>query len=123
VITTLSILNGQGDQTITWDHSDPQQVAEARQTVAALAASGYTFFLVDGSPADPVDLGKGTLIVRKLTAAELTEVPAPEPAPPSEPAPEAKRRGRPRKVPAAPDTPGPELAERQAVAVRPLRGG
>ncbi len=116
--TTLSILNGQGDQTIHWDHTDPKQVAEVRQTVASLAAAGYTFFLVDGSPADPVDLGKGTLIVKKLTAAELTEEPPSGPAEPALATPETKKRGRPRKAAAE-----AEPTERQAVAVRPLRGG
>jgi len=123
VKTRLTVLNGTGDTKITWDHSNPEECAEARKTVADLKAAGYVFFLVDGSPADEVASGAGLLIVRKMKPEELTD-PGPElveatavPEAP-EPAPAAKRRGRPPKARTRPETP-----DQNIVAVRPMNGG
>ena len=127
MITALSILGAAGDVTITWDHADPVAVAKARAEVEALAKAGFSFFRVDGTPADPIAAGAGTLVVRKLTADELVgataesdpagdapaigaEGAAVEPAVEA-PADPPKRRGRPPK------------ADRKAIAVRPLAGG
>lgn len=105
----LIILSHEGDTTITWDDSDTKAREEARQTIADLKAKGYSFFLIDGRPADEITAGGGTLIVRKLTAEEVVEPPNDEPLatlPEAEPG--HKRRGRPRK---------------QVVATRPIAGG
>jgi hypothetical protein len=114
--TILSILNGSGDTKVTWDHDNPEEVAQARQTVADLAALGYVFFLTDGTPADAVTAaGGGALIARKLAPDEVvaavaeTTLPADSPETPERP----KRRGRPPKV----------RPETNVVAARPLRGG
>jgi hypothetical protein len=112
--TTLSILNGSGDQTLTWNHNIPEDVAKIREIIAALKSAGYQFFLVDGTPADEVTAGAGTLIVKKLTAEELTaapdlpladELPAEATLPDAEPDTTKKGRGR------------------KAIAVRPMSGG
>lgn len=107
---TVSVLGRAGDLKLTWDHASEPDRARAREELDRLEAAGYSFFLTDDSPADAVTAGAGTLLVRRTTAAELTqpdETPADEATlPPETPAP--KRRGRPPK---------------QAVAVRPLQGG
>lgn len=69
--TTLAVLNGRGDSKLTWDPADPGQCAAARAMVAELKASGYTFYLVAGGPADEVAAGDGALVVRKLDADEV----------------------------------------------------
>lgn len=113
-MNTLSILDHTGDTCLTWDASDPASVESMRATVETLKQQGYSFFLVDGRPADAVTAGAGTLIIRKLQAQEVTEAPeavaAPEPVPepPAEPVEAPRRRGRPRK---------------HVVAVRPMAGG
>ncbi len=106
-MTTLTILDHEGDTTLTWDPQNPEETAAARDTVLDLKKQGYAFFLVDGNPADEVTAGQGTLIVRKLTAQEVLE---PEPEPEPEPAALAgrPRKGRPRK---------------QVIATRPISGG
>ena len=114
-MTTISILNGYGDTKLTWDASDPDQCAEIRQTVADLAAKGYIFFLVDGTPADAVTAGAGMLVVRKLTPAEVVPEVEPEPEPETEPETPADKprgkRGRPGKN------------AQNIVAARPVAGG
>jgi hypothetical protein len=122
--TTLSILDRSGDMTITWDHADEAARETARKEVEQLRSAGYSFFLVDGSPADEIVAGQGTLIVKRLSAEELIDPkeaetegrddPTSSPEPIAEDAPK-KRRGRPKGV--------PSKSDRQAVAVRPLRGG
>lgn len=118
MITRLSILDRSGDITITWDHADEAAREKARAEVARLASLGYSFFLVDGTPADAIASGAGTLIVRRLTADEVVDLPiegvpgeTEGESPATVPADPPKRRGRPRK------------ADRQAIAVRPLQGG
>lgn len=122
MMTRLSILDRSGDITITWDHADEAAREKARAEVKRLASLGYAFFLVDGTPADAVATGAGTLIVRRLTAEEVVEPPADEseteseasaaaPPPPIDAPTGPKRRGRPRN------------ADRQTIAVRPLAGG
>lgn len=113
-MNTLTILDGSGDTTITWDHDDDAAREEARRTVADLKEKGYAFFLVDGSPADEVSAAAGKLIVRRLTAEEVT-APLPEPEPEAtepgavdETSALIRPRGRPRK---------------QVVATRPIQGG
>ncbi len=116
---TLSILNGHGDTKLSWDPADPAQCAEIRKTVADLKALGHLFFLANGSPADEVSVGAGTLLVRRLDADEV----APDPVPPEPPTalesadatPAPKRRGRPPRNPVVP--------AQNVVAIRPLRGG
>lgn len=114
----LSILDRTGDLTITWDHADPVARVKARLEVQRLKAMGYTFFLVDGSPADEINAGQGTLVVRRIEAEEIVGPIGPgierETAPADPPAePSKKRRGRPPKV----------AADRNVVAVRPMAGG
>lgn len=112
--STLSILGAKGDTKLTWNPDDPEDCERARQTVAALKASGFAFFLADNSPADEINGGgMGTLIVRKLTPEEVV----PESDPPADPTPDVptpppKRRGRP-----------PKNAAQNVVAVRPVQGG
>jgi hypothetical protein len=103
----LTVLNSEGDTTLTWDAANPEQVAEIRQTVADLKEAGYTFFLADNSPADEVAAGAGTLLARRLAAAEVAQVT--DPAIPAE----TPRRGR--RTATAPQA--------EVVAVRPQRGG
>jgi hypothetical protein len=114
MISTLSVLDRSGDLTLTWDHSDEAARENARQEVERLWKAGYSFFLANGSPVDAVAAGAGTLIVRRLDAAEVVaETPPDEPSEPAEAPvdPPSKRRGRPPK------------ADRHVVAVRPLSGG
>ncbi len=99
---TLVKLDPCGDIRITWNEADPADVDRARQEVAELKSQGYSFFLVDGSTADEVAAGRGTLNCRRVEAEEIVQD--------AEPAVEPKRRGRP---------PGPTTA----VAVRPVAGG
>jgi hypothetical protein len=115
--TNISILNGKGDTSLTWDHDDPIQIEAMRTMVADLASKGYQFFLVNGKPADTVAAGQGHLVVKKLTAQEIVE-PVEESKTPDTPllaiadTPEpTKRRGRAKK------------GEQNVVAVRPVRGG
>lgn len=136
--TRLSILGSSGDITVTWDHDDPESREDARKEVERLRELGYTFFLVDGTPADEVTAGQGQLVVKRLTAEELIEPgadgpgadepgangpTADEPAGQSagdaagESGPPKRRRGRPKGVT------NKGTADRHAVAVRPLRGG
>lgn len=72
-MNTLCVLCDQGDIRITWDHSDPASVENARKEVMELKAAGYTFFLVDGTPADQVAAGQGALNARRVTAEALLE--------------------------------------------------
>ncbi len=112
--SSLTILNGRGDTRLTWNPADPTECAEVRKTIADLKVQGYTFFLVDGAPADEVTAGAGTLLVRRLTADEVVaseSEPRPGASPDPETDPPAKRRGRPPK------------AVRAVVAVRPVQGG
>jgi len=108
-LTTLTILGHEGDSTLTWNPQDPQEVAAARLTVLDLSKQGYAFFLVDGTPADAVTAGQGTLIVRKLTPEEVVEPPAEKPPPDAASPP--RRRGR-KGVP-----------NNTVVATRPIAGG
>ena len=48
----LEIMNGSGHITLTWDPSNPDDVAKARKEIDDLKAAGYTFFAVVGSPGD-----------------------------------------------------------------------
>lgn len=116
MMTVLSILGSSGDITVTWDHNDPAAREKARQEVERLRAAGYSFFLADGTPADAVAAGAGTLLVRRLEPPEVIDPPPSPAAPTSESDPPAadaapRRRGRPPK------------ADRHVVAVRPIRGG
>jgi len=107
--TELIVLDHTGHESLTWDHDDAEDRERARQLIADLKAAGYSFFLVDGTPADEVTAGQGKLLVRKLTAEQVTESPEQEsPAAEPEPKQQPKKRGRPR---------------RQVVATRPMAGG
>lgn len=97
-MTELRVLDVTGDIKIVWDPADEASLAKAREEVERLKAAGYTFFLVDGTPGD-VEGANGELSARYVSPEELTEA-----AP-------AEKRGR-KGVP-----------NRQAVAVRPMRGG
>lgn len=110
--TELIVLSHEGDTTITWDDGDEKAREEARQTVADLRRQGYSFFLVDGRPADEITAGGGTLIVRKLTADEVLAPPQAEPGE-GEPAVEPDQSTRPRKG----------RKPKQVVATRPVSGG
>jgi hypothetical protein len=115
MIHAISVLGAAGDVTITWDDADPADRARARADVARLKAAGFSFFLAEDAPADEVAAGKGTLLARRLEAAEVVPEPEPGPGPAAGPEPEPRpvprRRGRPPK------------AGRNVVAVRPLAGG
>lgn len=105
-MNVLTILDHRGDTTLTWDHTNPREQEEARATVADLKSKGYSFFLVDGTPADPVGAGKGTLLVRRLTADEVLAPPEPDPEKQAEvPARDLNRR------------------RKAVVATRPISGG
>ena len=121
--TTLHILDHTGDIELRWDHSNPQETAEARQAVLDLKRQGYSFFLVDGNPApDEFTIGQGLLNCRRIEAeslipettegaAEATPVRETDAAPSAV---QPKRgRGRPRQAP----------PDRTVVASRPMRGG
>jgi hypothetical protein len=113
----LTVLDHTGHDTLTWDHDDEAGREKARQLVADLKKAGYAFFEVSGEPADEVSAGKGTLVVRKLTAEEVIALPQEEiPIVAEPPAEQPKRRGRPRKDASAPP-------KREVVATRPIRGG
>lgn len=72
MITNLSILSPLGDQELTWNPSNAEQVAAARAAVQNLKALGYSFFPADGTtPADEVTAGNGALSVRRVSAEEL----------------------------------------------------
>lgn len=127
---TLTILDRTGDTKLTWDPENAAEREEARRTVADLKAKGYSFFLLDGRPADAVTAGDGAIVVRKLTAAEVVDDDT-EPEPESAPEPDA--------TPSGPvQDPSPELCQcgkpkghrgrcptkpRNVVAVRPVAGG
>lgn len=118
MITTLSVLNSTGDLKLTWDSNNSAECEAMRETVADLKAKGYSFFLVDGSPADEVSAGSGGLLVRRLAADELVETTT---GPIAEASPTPKRRGRPPKAKVTADT--ESGLDRRVVAVRPVRGG
>lgn len=103
---TLEVLNGSGHLTLTWDEADAAQVAATREEVARLKAAGYSFFLVDGSPADEVAAGHG-----ELRCQRVAEPPGLSAAEPPAEGPSNPRRGR--ALPRATRT----------VAVRPQAGG
>lgn len=105
--TTLSVLGRSGDMKLTWDHDDPAERDRIRAEIEILKSAGYSFFLVDGSPADEVAAGRGELIVRRLAAEEVLAPAEPE----SAAEPQQKRRRRPPK------------SSRNVVAVRPMAGG
>jgi hypothetical protein len=126
---TLSILNGSGDTKLTWDQNNPEECEAARQTVADLASRGYQFYRTDGSPADAVTAGGGTLLVRRLKPEEVVTETAPVPETREEPlahetpnesvGPDRagpKRRGRPPKS-------APAEGGENVIAVPVLRGG
>lgn len=105
----LTILDGHGDTTLTWDHTDLEAREEIRRTVADLKAKGYIFFLVDGTPADEITAGAGALIVRRLTADQVVDVePVQDVKPQAASQEQPKHRGRPRK---------------NVIATRPVSGG
>jgi hypothetical protein len=111
MMTELRVLDRSGDTRVTWDHHDEASKTKARAEVARLKEAGYLFFLVDGSPADEIEGGRGELVARYVDETELFETPAIESPTPTEEAPPAteapKKKGRPRKV----------------IATRPVRGG
>lgn len=120
MITTIHVLNSEGDIKVTWDHTSPEEVEKARAEILALKDAGFTFFLIDGTPADEVAAGQGALNARRIEVEELLSAAAPEQDPqPSDPAAVATappKRGRPKSSPAA-------SVERVAVAVPRQRGG
>lgn len=113
---TLHVLCEQGDVTLEWNADDPESVARARAEVLALKTSGFTFFVVDGTPADEIAAGRGALKARRVEAEELLPpdavavAAAGDETETAEGAP--RRRGRPRKDESV-----------TAIATRPLRGG
>lgn len=70
---TISVLGPSGHVEIKWDAENEAEREEARRAVADLKRQGYSFFLVDGTPADEVTAGGGHLVVRRLEAAEVVE--------------------------------------------------
>jgi hypothetical protein len=116
--TTLSVLDRTGDTKVTWDHDNPEECDKARAKVAELKAQGYTFFLVDGTPADEVSAGEGYLSARILESREVVAETASEefaevtPVPEGTPVLVRRGRGRPAKQ-----------ADKSIIAVRPMRGG
>ncbi len=121
--TTLRKLNSDGDLKITWDHENPEEVEQARRTVAELKQQGYDFFLVDGAtPADEIAAGQGALCVRRLPAEEIlpasvSEAPSAEPKIAEQSAPK-RGRGRP-----ASRSDADSATDRQVIAVPRQRGG
>jgi hypothetical protein len=116
----LFVLDPTGDVRITWNPSDPASCARAREEVAALKAAGYSFFLVDGEPADEIAAGglAGTLSCRRVEMEELLPAsPEEERTPPI--VPEEGPDERPKRGPGRPRKREPV----QAVATRPLQGG
>ncbi len=105
---TLEILNPSGHLTLTWSPSEPAEVAEIRAEVTRLKAAGYSFFLVDDTPADEVTAAgsTGQLKVRRIE--DPTANPATEPVPAS--------GGQEDEAP-------PPKAGRRSIAMRPLAGG
>jgi hypothetical protein len=142
--TTLSVLTSAGDESLSWDPSKPEDLANVKVVVFALKALGYEFFLQDGSPADDPADGQGELQYRRVGTEELLapaelEPPAKEETHTNvtvmsdgnvmlEDALQKRRRGRPPKVVAVPE-PVEAKAKRgpyktkQAVAVPRMRGG
>lgn len=113
---TIEVLNGSGHLSLTWDPSNPEEVAKAKEEVEALKAAGYTFF----------EVAEGNLIVERVK--DPVRPPPYEAAPSPEPGPSTvseeqprRKRGRPRKSDAAP-TPAPPQGRRM-VAVRQMQGG
>ena len=104
-MAAIDVLNGSGHLTLEWDPNDEAAVARARAEVESLRAAGYSFFLTEDEPADAIAAGRGKLLVKRTDdpVGDLSE-PEPEDAPVVK----QKRRGRP---------------PREAVAVRPMRGG
>lgn len=102
-MSAIEVLNGSGHLTLEWDPENPAEVARVRAEVENLRNAGYTFFLTEDEPADAIAAGRGKLLVKR-TDDPVTDLSEPDEAPAVEP----KRRGRP---------------PREAVAVRPMRGG
>lgn len=117
--STLFILNSTGDMQLTWDHTDPAEIEKARAELQALKDAGYEFFLVDGTPADAIAAGAGTLNCRRANVADLlpAEPPIDEQAAPQEQAPARRGPGR---TPTNEKTTAPPVT---AVATRQMRGG
>jgi hypothetical protein len=121
-MNTLTILDKTGDTKLTWDQTDPASCQKARDTVAALKAQGYSFFLVDGNPADEVTAGSGEIVVRKLAGDEVVVTVAepsestPKPSESVEPGlcQCGKKQGHRGRCP---------KTGRSVVAVRPIAGG
>jgi len=72
-MNTMHVLCSTGDIQVTWDSNDSASVANARSEVESLKDQGYSFFLVDGSPADAVQaaMANGTLVCRRISAEEV----------------------------------------------------
>ena len=100
-MNTLTVLNQDGDFEIKWDPSNDAEVEKTRTAIADLRASGYSFFLIDGRPADAVTAGAGALEVRRVDGEELVQPETSDSSP---------KRGR-------------RSAKTEAIAVRPQRGG
>lgn len=107
---TIQVLNGRGHLTLEWNPEDPQEAAGIRAEVENLKAAGYSFWLTEDAPADEVAAGRGKLLVKRIEdpVKELTAPDDDGDLPYEAPAVTSKRRGRP---------------PREAVAVRPQRGG
>lgn len=116
----IQVMDSTGHTTLEWTTGDAGEEARMRELVATMQQAGYTFFVVDGAPADAVSAGGGKLIVRRLEdpVAEMNAeasslnsetVAVNNDATESEP----RRRGRPRK----------QQPATEAVAVRRMAGG
>lgn len=117
---TLEVLNRSGHLTLKWNPEDPEDVAKAREAVAALKAEGYTFFAVAGrTGVDEVAAGNGYLIVDRVED-PVEYRPAPPAAAAAPEGPPPKKRGRPPKTASPPPAKG---GHKEFVAVRHMGGG
>lgn len=97
--STIEVLNGSGHLSMKWDPADPEEVARARAEALHLYEAGYSFFLVDDTPADPIAAGRGELVVRRMEADDVVPQLA-----------EAESEGKPKRA-------------KRAVAIQRMAGG
>ncbi|MFA6046278.1 MAG: hypothetical protein WC718_14940 [Phycisphaerales bacterium] len=105
---TLEVLDSSGHLTLEWDPNDETEIAAIRAEVARLKAAGYSFFLVEGTPADEVAAGSGSgkLVVRRID--DPADPPVQEPTTSSDSLADQPKRGH---------------GGQRSVAMRPMRGG
>lgn len=116
MLDTLEVLDASGHLTLTWDPSDEEQVAKAREEVETLKKAGYSFFAVVGSQgSDEIEAGNGTLLVERI-ADPIRPSPTPRPSRLAEEPPCLD-------VALPPKKPKGGSGGRRVVAVRPMAGG